>query len=168
MNVSKSLTIRLMLSAVLSFNLIPAASMYASQPAAAAEAGKSRQITVLEPAPLYDDYTRPGTSVGAVGALQTLTVKEVVNSNTGARSAAWYLVGTWLGDKWLRGDERVVWGTYEPQEQKLTTRSELPLYGQWNGTGGRLHLDAAGSIHRTPALLLDERLPVGAAAGMRE
>gem|GEM_PF-1931062 len=147
MNVSKSLTIRLMLSAVLSFNLIPAASMYASQPAAAAEAGKSRHITVLEPVPLYDDYTRPGTSVGAVGALQTLTVKEVVNSNTGARSAAWYLVGTWLGDKWLRGDERVVWGTYEPQEQKLTTRSELPLYGQWNGPAeGSISMQQVRSI----------------------
>ncbi|WP_144029022.1 WG repeat-containing protein [Paenibacillus rigui] len=129
---SKSSGIRLLLCAALGCLAVLPAPVYTAEAAlSAATKNPTFQVTVLEPTELFEDYRHPDASVGTVSALQTLTVKGT-DSGSAEQKPSWYLVETWLGDRWIHSDDRVVKGAYERKEQTITTMTELPFYSSLN------------------------------------
>jgi hypothetical protein len=96
---------------------------------------KPKSITILQETPLYDSYDNPGEPVGALTAIQGVVVKEVDREwNTPCSpNPKWYLVETWLGDKWIRAGEGVMNGaSYSTESNMITSAYESVLYDHPN------------------------------------
>jgi hypothetical protein len=91
---------------------------------------KPQHVTILEDVPLYDDYEHPGQPLGALAAPQTLSVKDVDKDWSLSQSsvAQWYLVETWLGDKWIPAGDSVIAGEYGDEQREWTVVFEAPLF----------------------------------------
>ena len=91
---------------------------------------KPENITILNDMELYDDYKVPAHSVGSLTALQTLHVIDVDREWKPTESIVpkWYLVETWLGNKWIQSNENIINGKYYEDERYLTTQFEVSLF----------------------------------------
>jgi hypothetical protein len=92
---------------------------------------KPKSVTILQETPFYDSYDNPGEPVGVLTPIQGLAVKEVDAEwdTPCSPNPKWYLVETWLGDKWIRASEGVMNGaTYTVESKMLTSVYEVALY----------------------------------------
>jgi hypothetical protein len=140
MKSSKLLKIGVLTGIIASQTCMAALSAEAEQPAAAAPAStcinysiniKPQSVAILEETPFYDSYDNPGKPAGILSAMQGLTVKEVDREwNTPCSpNPKWYLVETWLGDKWIRAGEGVMNGAkYTADSTMITSAYEVALY----------------------------------------
>lgn len=100
----------------------------------AAVYGYPGNVTIFEDTPFYDDYERPNQPAGTIAAIQSVKVKGVDKewSTTGRRSGGWpewFLIETWLGDKWIRANPAaMVNGTYREEKKTITTIDKVRLF----------------------------------------
>jgi hypothetical protein len=87
-------------------------------------------ITILVNKKLYNDYKHPFKPVGELTAYQGLTVVDVDKDWSPLQSIVpkWYLVKTWLGNKWIQANDSVVRGSYIDERRELTTVFEVTLF----------------------------------------
>ncbi|BFT72433.1 hypothetical protein [Paenibacillus sp. P36] len=117
---------------------------------------KPSNITILKDTVMYDDYTHPDIAVGVLSGPQGVTVVEVDQDwkQDEQVAAKWYLVETWMGNKWIKAGDSVVNGKYSEEQREITTIFEIPLYdrpGYFNGskiTPQKLH--TTGNIAFSP------------------
>ncbi|NOV01189.1 hypothetical protein [Paenibacillus planticolens] len=113
------------LYAVLYLALMLASIVYAS-PASANLPVSS--LVVLKDVPIYDDNRDTEHQVGVISATQELKVKETVPKWDENEEIKWFLVETWLGDKWIQASDKVATGGYRQLDRVITLVQDTALF----------------------------------------
>ncbi|OPH62150.1 hypothetical protein BC351_02665 [Paenibacillus ferrarius] len=113
------------LYAVLHLALMLATIVYAS-PASANLPISS--LVVLKGVPIYDDNRDTEHQVGVISATQEVIVKETVPKWDENEEIKWFLVETWLGDKWIQASDKVATGGYRQLDRVITLVQDTALF----------------------------------------
>lgn len=99
------------------------------------------KFTLLADTPFYDGPSIEGEPVGILSAFQSIQVTKAdaddLDSSNPAEGEVWYLVRTWLGERWLQGGPAMVKEVYHPVHMEVTLLDtedmyDLPLEDQRN------------------------------------
>jgi hypothetical protein len=86
-------------------------------------------IYLLKDAKMYNSISTAKKSVATLAAGQALTIVDSDQTDFWDREANWYLVKTWLGNKWIKaGEDNIYTGTYTKLDQTITTVFDVELY----------------------------------------
>jgi len=102
---------------------------------------ESAKLTLLVDTPIYDQHSSDYEPIGAISAFQSVQVIETYGSEQDSPTSSqgsWYLVKTWLGEKWLRKAPAVVKGDYYPVSMEVSFTGiediyDLPADDEKNG-----------------------------------
>lgn len=89
-------------------------------------------LVVLKEVPIYDDNQGTEHQVGAISATQEVKVKDTVPKWDENEEIKWFLVETWLGDKWIQASDKVATGGYRQLDRVITLVQETPLFDLQN------------------------------------
>jgi hypothetical protein len=88
-------------------------------------------IYLLKDAKMYNSRSTAKKSVATLAAGQALTIVDADQTDFWDRAANWYLVKTWLGNKWIKaGEDNIFTGTYTKLNQTITTVFDVEVYDQ--------------------------------------
>jgi hypothetical protein len=90
---------------------------------------KPVQLYLLQDTVIYNNHdVNPGKPVGVISANQSVNVVGLDKDLNDRDPAEWYLVETWLGDKWLKADTLMVNGTLQKADKEISTVYNAALY----------------------------------------
>ncbi|WP_240421740.1 hypothetical protein [Paenibacillus periandrae] len=96
---------------------------------------KPQYITIVADTELYKDYNKPKEALASLGPLQSVKVVDVDREWRADEPVdiTWYLIETtWLGNMWIRADDRVMNGLLQEEKRSITTIFDTALYDQPN------------------------------------
>lgn len=87
-------------------------------------------LYLMKEAQLYNSPEAGQKPIAALSAGQVVTVVDSdVQENSRDQSPKWYLVKTWIGDKWVKADYNAIYsGRYDKADRVATLAMETPLY----------------------------------------
>jgi hypothetical protein len=115
--------------AVLHLSIMLASIVYASPASANLPVST---LVVLKEVPIYDDNHDTEHQIGAISATQEVKVKETVPKWDENEEIKWFLVETWLGDKWIQASDKVATGGYRQLDRVITLVQDTELFDLQN------------------------------------
>ncbi|UUZ92039.1 hypothetical protein LJK87_42410 [Paenibacillus sp. P25] len=89
---------------------------------------KTVAVFVVEDAPIYskpDDSAKP---VGIVSGLQTVRVIDAKEKDDSSGKDQWFEIETWLGDQWIKQDQRLINGGFKEEDRTATIVRETAVF----------------------------------------
>ncbi|WP_282937051.1 hypothetical protein [Paenibacillus sp. RC67] len=84
-------------------------------------------LVILKDSPMYDVSSLSQEPVGIVSAPQQVSVKDTLPKQEDG-DIEWFLVETWLGDKWIPASDKVATGSYHTEDRDITLVQETRLF----------------------------------------
>ncbi|MFC5404005.1 hypothetical protein [Cohnella soli] len=106
-----------------------------------------QHLYLLKDAKLYNGKSTAKKTVATLVAGQVLTIVETDQTSFLDKAADWYQVKTWLGNKWIKAEEGMLYtGNYSKTDQTITTVFDAELY-DYPGATAAVDKVAPGKLH---------------------
>jgi len=85
------------------------------------------RLVILKDSPMFNSSSLSGEPAGIVSGPQQVNVKETL-PKTDEGDIEWFLVETWLGDKWIPASDKVATGNFETLDRDISLVQDTRLY----------------------------------------